>query len=218
MAISGYKADIFVSGEAIPFEAESMMTNTEEKEFVISDRSKRVWDRVAFITVERLLDAEDEENPDGLWIVVPENEYELNRLEGKITFAEEQEGQLFRVSGEYVPLTNVAGAYEYTFTLESDNQTIPAFHSAQMNRVQGKKDVTGSIAKWFTTSDLFVDNFHKGKPVVLEFYTDESDIPAVKLWALLSTVEVTASQEAVVEESIEFEAVADKEGRVISFG
>lgn len=210
MALQGYKAEVKVSGTPVSFTAETMRSD-DQQEFVIEDPVKQVWDRSAAITVERST-GEDS------WAVVAEQEYTLNRLAGKVIFWDAQENASIRVSGSYVPLTRVAGAYEYTYTLECDNQAVPEFSSSYMHRIQGKKDVTGSLTKWYQTSSLFLDSLQSARPVVLEFFTGDAAAPEVRIWALCSTVEMSASQEALVEESIEFEAVADNEGRVISFG
>lgn len=211
MALQGYQAEVKVSGAPVSFTAEPMVSDDKALEFLITDHNKQIWDRSATIAVERSTDGET-------WAAVAEQEYQLNRLEGKVTFFEAQEGSVIRVSGQYVPVTKAAGAYEYTYTLESENQTIPEFNSSFMKRVQGKKDITGSLAKWFDMSSLFMESLQQAKPVVLEFFAADKNQPDMRVWALLSSVEISASQESVMEESIEFEAVADKEGRVVSFG
>ncbi|WP_202078274.1 hypothetical protein [Caldalkalibacillus salinus] len=210
MTLAGYQAEVKVSGSPISFTALSTNANDDATVFQVQDNTKRIWERSTDITVERSTDGSN-------WSVVNEREFQVNRLEGSISFGTSQADASIRVSGEYLPLTKVGGAYEYTYELASENQTIHEFGHAHQKRLQGKKDVTTSISKWYDTDQTFIEALQKGKAVLLEFYAGQST-PDIRMWGLVSSEEISAGQEGVVEESIEFEAIADKEGRVMSIG
>lgn len=214
MAIAGRKAAIKASGAAVAFTNEAT-TTTDHITYQIANPARRVLDPKASITVK--VDADGAGG--GTATVADPSTYTIDRLFGKIIFKTAQaEGAVVTVDGSYLPMSTVAEAYEYSWTLEADNQDISQFGDDYIRRAQGQKDASASLSRWFNMDNLFSDAIRNGSILVLEFYTEASAAPDAKMWALVSSDETSAAVDGMVEESIDFEGTTDNEGRVISFG
>lgn len=202
MATAGRKAQVKVSGTAVSFTDEAT-TSSDDQTYQITATTKRVWDRTVTITVEE----------DG---VATEESYTVNRLTGAITFdsVDALRGDV-TVTGSYLPLSVVGEAFEYSWSGEGDNQDKTAFGDDYIKRIQGLKDFTSSLSKFYVDS-TFVDHLTDGAVVVLEFYVDSSSAYDVRAWAICSSNEISASVDGLVEESIEFEGTGDADRRVIA--
>lgn len=113
-------------------------------------------------------------------------------------------------------MADAAQAYEYTMTVEADNQEATPFKQEFVQRVQGLKDVSASISRYFVTDDKFFDQVTAGTHCVLEFYLDYSGAAFCRMWALIASDEVSAAADSVIEESIDFEGVTDANGRSVA--
>lgn len=203
MAIAGKKALIKVTGSSIAMTDEATST-TDDQTYQIDDTTKRVWCRTCTITVE------EDGSPTG------EN-YTINRLTGTITFATVDVGRgTITVTGEYLPLSNAAESYEYSYALEATNLDSTTFGNEFMARTQGLIDITGSISEFREVTSIFLDDLLSGNPIVLEIYSDSSNVPDLKVWALLMTDETSATVDALVEESLDWEGTHDSDSRVVS--
>lgn len=143
--------------------------------------------------------------------------YTTNRLTGKITFASVDAGRgAVRVSGSYLPMTKVAEAFEFTLSISATNGDTTEFEDDFMTRIQLLKDVTGTITRFETSTNLFFDFLDDGTIFVLEFFTNASVAADFKAWVLLSTDDKTTAVNAVIENSLNFEGTKDVDGTVIS--
>jgi hypothetical protein len=144
-------------------------------------------------------------------------EFTTNRLTGKITFENVDAGRGdVRVSGEYLPVTTVAEAFEFEFSIAANNGDTTEFLDQYMNRIQLLKDVTGTISRYKSSSTLFFDNLHNGVVFVLEIFTDNTVAADFLAWVLLAEVETTGAVSAVVMENISFEGTKDVDGTVVT--
>lgn len=208
MAKAGRKALIKVSGAAVAFTDAATTANGARTEYQITDTSKRVWDPTAPITVER--------SPDGTTWTTVTSGFTLDRLNGKVLFSVAQaSGTLIRVDGSYLPMTTAGEAYEFTYTLEADNQDFSAFQDEWVKRQQGQKDASASLSKWHI-DQTFKDKLESGAQLVLEFYVDSSVGIDLKMWAICASDEISASADGLIEESIEFEGTTDMDGRMVA--
>lgn len=213
MAIAGRKCQVKVSGGAVPFTTQATTANGTFTQYQINAANMRVWDRSAAVSVTR--------SPDGVAAAtaVPAGEYTVNRLTGTITFgAAQPAAAVIRVSGSYLPLSAAAEAREYTYTLSASNQDVSKMGDTAVSRIQGLKDVTGSLSHWATVDHYFEDQLAADAPVVLEFYSDNAAnaVPDLRAWAMVSKAEMKAAVDGLAETSVEWEGATDLEGRMIS--
>jgi len=206
MATPGRKSLVKVAGSPLTMTNEAM-TTSDNMTYQISDPAKRVWDPKAPITVEVSTDGET-------WSEVTSG-YKLNRLAGMVIFntAQAPETQV-RVSGQYLSVSTLGETYEYTYTIEADNQEATAFGDNWVKRKQGLLDVTAELSKFHVDLALF-DALDADKTLVVEFYYDSSKTP-LRAWMKLASDEVSSAVDGLVEESLEFEGTQDADGRVIA--
>lgn len=200
MATAGRKAKVRVSGSPLTLTDQATSTS-DDLTFTITAPTKRVLAPEADITVE----------VDGV-AADPAN-YDLNRLQGKVTFDSAQTGAAVTITGKYLPLSNAAEAYEFSYTLEADNQTAPVFQSDWQRRIQAKIDFTASLSQYYADK-TFIQKLIDGNIVIVEFYINGN--LDIKAWSILSSGEPSASADGLVEEAIEFEGTTDKEERAVS--
>lgn len=202
MAIAGYRALVRISGDPVAFTGEPTTILTPNTVYQITEPTRRILDRTSAITVH--VDGE----------IADPSTYSLNRLNGTITFNTVQGAGVVTVDGSFLTLANAAECREYSYSLSADNIDNTAFGSTFMTRAQGGRDVTGSLGSWYVDT-AFSEQLLSGNPVVLEFYSDASQAPDLRVWALLSSNEIGAG-DGLLDNSIDWEATDDADGRSIS--
>ena len=217
MAIAGKKALLRGSEEAVAFEDEEFSTE-DDQTYLIDDEDKRVWDNTADIIVYE----------DG----VPTTEdFELNRLTGEIIFEDEDEDRGdITADGEYLPLAIIAGAFEFSYSLSAENVESSAFCQEYVSREQTQLDFDASITRFFELDNYFTDLIVEdesecGVVFVLEFFVDKEEVingdvegdPDLRAWVRLSTDDISATVDGLVEESVSFEGSYDTDGRVADY-
>lgn len=202
LAKAGKNALVKASGSSIAFTDEATNTN-DDQTYQIADTTKQVWDRTATITVK------DGGSP-------TTESFTLNRLNGTVTFDTVDSTRTITLDGEYLPMTKVAEAFDFTLSISANNGDISEFEDDFMNRIQLLKDVTGDLTRWKSSSSLFFDNLNNGTIFVLEFTVDNTQNPEFRAWVLLSTEDINTSVDEVVEEPIEFEGTTDADDRAFT--
>lgn len=211
MAFSGYQAQLLAAGSPVSFSEEAGSTNDYQK-FVITDDQKNIFDHQAELTVEESKDGSS-------WTLSDSASYTVNRLEGSVTFLKPRETNIsIRFSGSYLPLSKAGQSYEYTYTIEVENQEVPEFGAAYQKRAKGLTSVSGEIANWYNTNSLLGTALQESKIVVIQFKSIDAAAPDLSLWATISASEVASTADGIVEESIEFEGTTDSDGRMFNFG
>ena len=74
--------------------------------------------------------------------------YTLNRLSGYATYASAT-SRTIRISGSYLPMTEMAQAYNLTYSISGDNQDVTTFGDDWIVRIQGQKDFTCSAGAYW---------------------------------------------------------------------
>lgn len=207
MAIAGRKAVVNVSGGALVFTNEATTANVARTVYTITNTVKRVWDRIAAITVQT--------SPDGGTTWNAATGYTINRLKGQVTFGVANAvGTLIRVSGSYLPLAAAVSGKSYKWELSATNIDNSEFGFVFINRSQGLKSASGSIGQWKTTDTTLTDLLLAGSPAIVEFWSDGSATYDVRLWALFNKAQINAAVEGLVTQDIEFESTPDLDGNV----
>jgi hypothetical protein len=209
MAYAGHKVLVKVTANPVALTNEATTkiagTTIPNSEYQITNADKRILPPKEAIIVKK----------DG---IVVANGFTLNRLDGRVIFAADQgAAAVITVSGNYLPLTQVAEAYEFTYTIEADNQEKPVFGDQWNKRLQALKDLSVELSQWNDVNfTLFRDALEAEETLVMEFLIeDQLDL---RCWVLGSTDEVSASADALVEQSLEFEGTTDNEGRTLING
>lgn len=213
-ALKGRRAQVLVAGDPVAFAQEATTADGARKVYQVADPLKRLWAASGEVTVERSPDGEE-------WDVVSPAEYTLDRLFGRVVFAEAQPvGTLIRVSGEYHPLAVAAGARSFSYTLSANLQERASFDDPDdyTRRRQTLLDVSGSIGRWYSLDRYFADALASGEPVVIEFWSDRNaTAPDLRVRALLAQDQVSAEAAGLIEQEVEWEGTTDIDGRAVSF-
>jgi hypothetical protein len=207
MAIAGRKAQVRVAGAAVAITNEPT-TDQGGGVFQITNAAKRVLDRTATLTARY--------TTDNVTFTATTPSF-VNRLTGQFTFLGLPAGASVQVTGSYLPMSVVAEAKEYGYTMTAKNQDSSRLGDTYVKRDQTLKDVTGSIGQWTSTDRYFENALTAETVVVLDLYADSSAaVPDLRCWALVSKTEMKAAMDGLVETSVSFEGTPDLDGRMIS--
>ncbi|TCW35298.1 hypothetical protein EDC32_10810 [Laceyella sacchari] len=141
--------------------------------------------------------------------------YTLNRLTGAVTFNPALPADAtVTIQGDYLSPTTVAESYEYSWTIEADNQDASAFQDSFVKRKQGLLDVSAELSRWYVDASLF-DLLDTDKTFVVEFYSDSNTAP-LRAWMKIASNEISSAIDSLVEEALELEGTPDSDRRVVS--
>lgn len=203
-ALSGKGAAVYASGAALSFTDEATTTLTANTVYQVTNTAKRVWDRSTTITVKK--DA----------VAQASSLYTLNRLTGTVTFlADIGGGHTITVSGNYLPMSQVAQGKAYSYQIKASNLNVTKFGDTYMTRIQGMKDVAGSVNLWGIDT-YYRDALIAGNPVVVEFWTDTTSTYDLRVWALLNHEDVKTALTDAVDVTVQFAGSTDVDLREIS--
>lgn len=198
-AVTGKSVRLKASGEAVSFTDEAT-TSSDNLVYLVTDAAKRVWGAGATITVE---DA---------GVLVAASNYTVNRLAGTITFGGAA-ARTITVTGEYLPMTTVAEAKDFSFTTTAQNEPDTVFGDTDVTRIQVGKDVTGSIGRWQSVDTTFEDMLADDAAGVLELSIDGGTSVVFRARVRASSTSTTGAPRTLLEEGASFEGVADVDGR-----
>lgn len=212
MVLKGRKSLIKVTSAPITMTDEPTTEISEGIEYQITDTAKRILSPFASITVEVDDDGSGTTNSP---VVKDPSTYTINRLTGSVVFNSALPlDATVTITGDYLPLAKALESYEYSYTIEANNEMNTAFGDSYVKRVQTLLDFNASLSKYHV--DLaFQDRLLSGDPFVVEIYSDSSGSP-IRAWCIMSSDEISSSVDGLVEESIEVEGTQDAERRVIS--
>jgi hypothetical protein len=212
MAIPGRKSLVKIAGTPITMATpEPTIELQEGLVYQIADPAKRILSPDGTVTVQVDADGAGTGTP----ATADPGTYTLDRLVGTVTFHSAQPTDAtVTIQGEYFSPSTVIEAYEYTLTIESDNQDATRFQDSFVRREQGLLDVTAELSKWWSDTSLF-EMLDQDKTLVVEFYSDSASNP-LRAWMKIASDEVSSSVDGLVEEALEFEGTPDADRRVIS--
>ncbi len=111
MALPGYLTTVKLGGTPVALSAEPM-TNTSGNTFQITDTTRRVLDRDVVPTFE-----DEGESPQEILASDVSN---IDYIFGKVTFLTSKTGPVVVKTGNYIPLTDIAGAHSYNLNHGGD--------------------------------------------------------------------------------------------------
>lgn len=205
MARAGKNSNLYVPSELVSFTNEET-SSVDNITYQIDDIQKRVWCRFCDITV---LDGG-----------IPTTEsFTLNRLVGKVIF-DTADTRDITVTGQYYPMIQLLQAFEFDLSLTADNQEVPVFTEGWQRRIQGLKDISGSLSRYFIADGLISGVIDNDEDFVIRFYSkydlaspEDFDFIA---WVKVDGLAIASAVDGVVDEDIDFEGTHDADGRVVS--
>lgn len=142
--------------------------------------------------------------------------YTLNRLNGSVIFATTA-ARTITVSGSYLPTSAVSGAHGYAYTIAASNQDVTTFQASYISRIQGLKDVSGSLEDFHSTPAMAQILTSSSQPIAITFHASSTASFDARAWGYLSGDDISASVDGVVDGSVSFEGTADADSRVVTF-
>jgi hypothetical protein len=202
MAKAGYLARVRVSGSPIAMTGQATTTD-DNQTYIITDPARRILDRNLPVTV--LVGG-----------VATGEPYELNRLTGQVIFDSADAARAaVTIDASFLPMADAGQAREYSYSIEASNEDATVFGDQWRRRQQAGKDASGSLSR-FHVDDAFTSVLYDGTPIVVEFSIDVNAEPDMRMWAILSSEEVSGSVDGLVEGSIDFESTNDIDNRAIA--
>lgn len=215
-ATAGWKARVRVPGVGVALTNEATTANGGRTQYQITNTAKRVLDPQATIVVQT--------SPDGTtWSAA--TGFTLNRLTGTVVFQTAQAaGTQIRIqSGTYLPLSTVAGAHGYTWTITaeqldaSDFDGLASTNGFPSSKLTGQLDASGTLTRWYQGDTFFSDALLNATVLVLELTPDRSaSAPDLLVWALLDKLQLQAAQKGVGDVSVDWQSTPDADGRIVS--
>lgn len=178
--------------------------------YQISDEAKQVWDRSVPVTVK----------DDGVE-VDPTDIAHVDYLFGKVTFAPgySVSGPV-TISGSYLPMQTVAGAYSYTLNQTIDVLDDTDFEHAKTtghrSRTYGLHDVSVSLSRWDDLSKDFITTAEAGEAVVLEIQPGDGN-RKFRGFMLVESAGRSGDVSALEEEELSFQLDGDGAGKAFSW-
>lgn len=167
--VAGHTASVKRSGTPTGMSSEAMSTLGSSVEYIIDDTSKRVWDFAQDLTF-----------TDGGSTISSTNIASISRLFGVVTFNNAPSSDV-RVTGNYLPLSNVTGANSVSVALNKTLLDDTDFESSgYVSRHPGLKDASVTLSRWDDVSTEFTDTLLNDNDVIIEVRLDGSSNSVIK--------------------------------------
>jgi len=157
MSVAGYNTKIKLSGSGTTMSSEAMAATTGTNEYQISNSAKGIFDPTttpSFTVGGTAISSTDISSIDYLF--------------GKVTFSSTK-GAAIKVSGTYLPTTNIAGAHAYNLNISRNLLDDTDFNSSGwISRANGLKDVSFTVNRWDDVSTQFLDLINSTKDVIAD--------------------------------------------------
>lgn len=215
-ATAGWKARVRIPGVAVALTNEATTANGARTQYQITNTAKRVLDPQLAVVVQT--------SPDGsTWSTAAG--YTLNRLTGTVIFPSAQAAgtQIRIASGSYLPLSTVAGAKGYTWTITAQQLDASDFDGLATTggfasvKLTGQLDASGTLTQWDQRDTFFANALLNATVLVLELMPDRSaSVPDLLVWALLDKEQLQSALTALNETTLDWSGVPDADRRVVS--
>ncbi len=193
--LAAYNASIKKSGTSTSFTDEAM-TDLGSNIYQITDANKQVFDRVGTFT---FYDNGVEIGASGI--------DSINYLYGKVVFSAPPVGPI-TVDGDYVPLSEVAGAREFslnrTCAVLDDTDTS---NTGEHTKKYGLQDVSITLSRFDDLSYDFPTLIENRTPLVIEIAPDANK--SYRGWFIVPTSGLNLDVNSLLDESISFELDGD---------
>lgn len=197
MPYAGKVAGVWAAiGPAVAFAQEPLEEVEPGLVYRIADRAKAYWPPEAAVSLERSGDGGQ------TWQAVTSG-YSVEHVGGYVRFSVPQTG-LFRASGQYLPMEQVGGAFNWTVEPDVEYGDCTAFDS------QGWREFEPLLKTWAATCELWWASHtwirRQGAEAVFVFYLDTADPqkPRLEGYGLLPSVPHSVAVDALIRQSISF--------------
>lgn len=191
-ASASYTSSIKKSGTSTPFSGEGM-SNTSGNTFRIDDVTKRIFDRDGAFTFYEDAVA-----------ILSSDIVNVDYLFGTVEFLTSKAG-VITVDGSYMPVTDIAGAKEYTVNISSTIIDITDFStSGYRSKEYGILDASVSLSRFDDMSNTFSDVLNNREAVVIEI-NPAGSTEYIRGWFKLESDGKSGEVNAVEEESLSFQ-------------
>jgi hypothetical protein len=201
-ASASYTSSIKKSGISTAFTGETM-SNTTGNSFRIDDVNKRIFDRDATFTF-----YEDA-------VAILESDIvKVDYLFGTVEFATAKTG-VVTVDGSYMPVTDIAGAKDYTLNIGSTILDVTDLATTNSNggyrtKKYGLLDASVSLTRFDDISQTFYNVLTNRETVVIEINPANSD-QYIRGWFKLESEGLSGDINGLEEESLTFQLSAGNE-------
>jgi hypothetical protein len=194
-ALAGYNADLYMaSGTSVTMTNEVMTDSGDHQTYNAGTAAHRYWDDQSALTVQT--------SPDGVtWTTVTVG-FTVRYCGGVITFTSAVAGRQVRVTGKYLPISQVGSAYDWEVSPSANIIDITTFGNAWKQKMAGLHDATAKASKYFidgTFFGLLASRF------VIIFYTNFSAGTRFEAYAWLKSDPVKVGVDAIISTEIDFE-------------
>lgn len=195
----GNQATIRVAGKPIAMTNEPMST-TDNRLYIVSDTSKRVWDwqlpTVVYV--------------DGSQ--VPYSDYKIYKASGMIRFSKPQSPDaVVTVDGAYVTTSKLALVNGFSLDVAKETYDITSYEDEYKRTGVGIKSASGSFTSFDVLNQALLDSLNSDY-MLLEFandYTDLANAYVWRSWVVISSTSLQAGISDAQTMDISYESIGD---------
>ncbi|MBA4495098.1 hypothetical protein ACFO25_09905 [Paenactinomyces guangxiensis] len=199
MAKQGFLGAIKVkSGPSVAFTDVPLTDSGDQTTYIVSDETKRYWDRSAAVTVEKSSDGTN-------WTTVPASDYKIEYVGGRIVFnAPQVSTDSFRVDAAAYPIETIVAGFEWSLDLEQEVQDTPTFGDGWNDVTPTRKSGSGSFS-WYWANGTFFEKLGDDDLIII-LYVDETNNIRYEFTGAITTDSIETPNDGVVTEELEFMA------------
>lgn len=207
MALAGNTADFYITSTpsvSVTDQATTVMDASEGAPddyywYRVSNSARRFSDPTVTPVVER--------DTGGGYSTVDASEYEWQDCGGIVKFTAQQgASDAIRVDYNYLPVSQLGGAKEWSLDLDVDLLDSTAFQDSWKRKTPGVKDGAVSVSKWFLDGSL-LDQL--GTLLVVVLYTDYDNSLRYEAFAYMKSDSIKAAVDGLIEEELSLETHGD---------
>jgi hypothetical protein len=200
MAFAGHRTTVKVHGTAVAMTDEACTENSGT-EFQISNAAKQVLNPAASVVVES-----------GGTPLVYGTDYTLDYLFGRVLMLADRTGETITVTGQYLPLIDVAEARECEFKRSKSLPESTVFGDAARKRTPALEDLSGSLNtlasldQEYESGNSLYDALQDGTAKLLEYGSDDfPDGPMLRAWVLFESGNEASKYDGLRESGLSFQ-------------
>ena len=191
MAISGIAGALYIAtGTSVTFTDEATTASADYKRYTITNTAKRFWDKKTTITVKK----------NG---VAVSSGYTIEYAGGVIVFNTALAStDVVTVSGKYIPLTQVAGIYNWKLEFENDEKDVTTFLSNGWREILPVVSGFTVSAEGYWADATFFNNINK--EIGLQLFVDTTGKRRYEGFVYIKKNGIEVPADDIVKENIEF--------------
>lgn len=199
--VAGFNAAIYAAAQnSVAFTNEAMTDSGDHINYTITNTAKRYWDDGVTVTAQESTDS------GGTWHAAPAT-FALQYCGGKLIYTVARNAAyLYRVSGSYLPITQITDSHEWSLQIETALLNATVFGLGWQQLVDGVSKASATLMRFWNTDNYFWNQLTANTKLVVVLYTNFSVGSRYEMFAWVPKTDTKTPQMALVDNTITVEA------------